>query len=113
MGFWFGVFFVVLAAWNLHSGARYEFSSGHLAELRALEVEKVSPERYLLIVRDNRAAQDEVQRMLIMLLEAKAALPPPPKPVLPMLDPSMIPGLPSLPMLPMHKTPILPVPTDP
>lgn len=36
---------------NLHSGVRYEFTSGHLAELRALEVEKVSPERYLLIVR--------------------------------------------------------------
>jgi uncharacterized protein len=36
---------------NLHSGARYDFTIGHLEELRALEVEKVSPERYLLIVR--------------------------------------------------------------
>ena len=36
---------------NLYTGARYDFTEDHLAELRALEVPKVTPERYLLIVR--------------------------------------------------------------
>ena len=36
---------------NLYTGARYEFTEEHLAELRALEVPRITPERYLLIVR--------------------------------------------------------------
>ena len=36
---------------NLYTGAPYEFTAAHLAELRALEIESVSPRRYLLIVR--------------------------------------------------------------
>lgn len=36
---------------NLYTGARYDFTQDHLAELRALEVPAVTPERYLLIVR--------------------------------------------------------------
>ena len=36
---------------NLYTGARYEFTQQHLAELRALEVPRITPERYLLIVR--------------------------------------------------------------
>ena len=35
---------------NLYSAAEYEFSEQHLAELRALEVERVTPERYLVVV---------------------------------------------------------------
>jgi predicted esterase YcpF (UPF0227 family) len=35
---------------NLYTGVRYELTRGHLAELAALEVERVTPERYLLIV---------------------------------------------------------------
>jgi predicted esterase YcpF (UPF0227 family) len=35
---------------NLYTGARYELTREHLAELRALEVERVTVERYLLIV---------------------------------------------------------------
>jgi predicted esterase YcpF (UPF0227 family) len=35
---------------NLYTGIEYEFTAGHLAELRALEVEHVTPERYLVIV---------------------------------------------------------------
>jgi uncharacterized protein len=41
---------------NLYSGARYELTEAHLNELRALDVEAVTPERYLLIV----ATGDEV-----------------------------------------------------
>ena len=41
---------------NLSSGVRYEFTPGHLAELKSLEVERVTPERYLLIA----ATGDEV-----------------------------------------------------
>jgi uncharacterized protein len=36
---------------NLYTGARYEFTRAHLAELRALEVPRITPQRYLLIVR--------------------------------------------------------------
>jgi predicted esterase YcpF (UPF0227 family) len=35
---------------NLYTGARYELTRAHLAELRALEVERVTAERYLLVV---------------------------------------------------------------
>ena len=35
---------------NFHTGEEYEFIPGHLAELAALEVERVTPARYLLIV---------------------------------------------------------------
>jgi predicted esterase YcpF (UPF0227 family) len=36
---------------NLYTGAEYEFTKQHLAELRALEVEPITPEHYLLMVR--------------------------------------------------------------
>jgi predicted esterase YcpF (UPF0227 family) len=36
---------------NLYTGARYHFTEQHLEELRALEVDAVTPERYLLLVR--------------------------------------------------------------
>ena len=39
-----------------HTGEEYEFIPGHLAELAALEVGRITPERYLLIV----AKGDEV-----------------------------------------------------
>jgi len=35
---------------NFHTGEEYEFIPGHLAELAALEIEHVTPARYLLIV---------------------------------------------------------------
>lgn len=35
---------------NIYSGARYEFTPAHIAELAALDVERIHPERYLLIV---------------------------------------------------------------
>lgn len=35
---------------NLYSGAQYEFTPRHLAELEALEVPRITPERYLLVV---------------------------------------------------------------
>jgi uncharacterized protein len=35
---------------NLYTGASYELTPDHLAELRELETERVTPERYLLIV---------------------------------------------------------------
>jgi hypothetical protein len=35
---------------NLYTGAQYEFTPGHLAELEALEVPRIAPERYLLLV---------------------------------------------------------------
>jgi predicted esterase YcpF (UPF0227 family) len=41
---------------NFHTGEEYVFTSGHLAELAALEVEGITPGRYLLIV----AKGDEV-----------------------------------------------------
>ena len=36
---------------NLYTGAKYEFTAAHIEELRALEVESLTAERYLLIVR--------------------------------------------------------------
>jgi predicted esterase YcpF (UPF0227 family) len=41
---------------NFHSGEEYEFTARHVAELRALEVDTITPQRYLLIV----ATGDEV-----------------------------------------------------
>lgn len=41
---------------NLYNGMQYEFTAQHLAELRALELERVTPERYLLLL----ATGDEV-----------------------------------------------------
>ena len=41
---------------NLHTGEAYEFTREHLDELRRLEVERVTPERYLLLA----ATGDEV-----------------------------------------------------
>jgi predicted esterase YcpF (UPF0227 family) len=41
---------------KFHTGEEYEFTSQHVAELQALEVERVTPARYLLIV----AKGDEV-----------------------------------------------------
>lgn len=35
---------------NLYTGAQYEFTARHLAELRALEVPRITPARYLLLV---------------------------------------------------------------
>jgi predicted esterase YcpF (UPF0227 family) len=35
---------------NLYSGIQYDFTEEHVAELRALEVERIHPERYLLLV---------------------------------------------------------------
>ena len=35
---------------NFHTGEEYEFTAQHVAELRALEVDAISPERYLLMV---------------------------------------------------------------
>jgi predicted esterase YcpF (UPF0227 family) len=35
---------------NLYTGARYELTPRHIEELRALEVETITPERYLLMV---------------------------------------------------------------
>jgi hypothetical protein len=36
---------------NLYTGIQYEVTEDHLAELRALEVEKIHSERYLLLAR--------------------------------------------------------------
>jgi predicted esterase YcpF (UPF0227 family) len=41
---------------KFHTGVEYDFTAQHVAELRALEVERVTPARYLLIV----AKGDEV-----------------------------------------------------
>ena len=41
---------------NLHSGEEYEFTAQHVAELRQLEVDTITAERYLLMV----ATGDEV-----------------------------------------------------
>jgi predicted esterase YcpF (UPF0227 family) len=41
---------------KFHTGEEYDFTSRHVAELRALEVERITPGRYLLIV----AKGDEV-----------------------------------------------------
>lgn len=34
---------------NFHTGEAYEFNRGHVEELRALEVARITPERYLLV----------------------------------------------------------------
>jgi predicted esterase YcpF (UPF0227 family) len=41
---------------NLYTGENYEFTPGHIAELRTLEVEHITPQQYLLIT----ATGDEV-----------------------------------------------------
>lgn len=41
---------------NFHTGEEYDFTAQHIAELRALEVNSITPERYLLLV----ATGDEV-----------------------------------------------------
>lgn len=41
---------------NFHTGEEYDFTARHVAELRSLEVERITPERYLLIA----AKGDEV-----------------------------------------------------
>lgn len=41
---------------NFHTGEEYEFTARHVAELRALEVDSITPERYFLIA----ATADEV-----------------------------------------------------
>jgi predicted esterase YcpF (UPF0227 family) len=41
---------------NLYTGEEYQFTTGHIDELRALEVDCITPERYLLIT----ATGDEV-----------------------------------------------------
>jgi len=48
---------------NLHTGERYEFTQVHLDELRALEVERITPERYLLMVRTGDEALDYRQAL--------------------------------------------------
>lgn len=35
---------------RFHTGEEYVFTPGHVAELRALEVERITPSRYLLVV---------------------------------------------------------------
>jgi len=35
---------------NFHSGEEYEFTAQHVVELRALEVDAITPQRYLLMV---------------------------------------------------------------
>jgi predicted esterase YcpF (UPF0227 family) len=35
---------------RFHTGEEYVFTTGHVAELRALEVERITPTRYLLVV---------------------------------------------------------------
>jgi predicted esterase YcpF (UPF0227 family) len=35
---------------NFHTGEEYDFTPQHIAELRALEVETITPERYLVMV---------------------------------------------------------------
>jgi predicted esterase YcpF (UPF0227 family) len=35
---------------NLYTGAQYDFTEQHVAELRELELDSITPERYLLIV---------------------------------------------------------------
>lgn len=41
---------------NLYTGEEYQFTAEHIAELRALEIEHITPQRYLLIT----ATGDEV-----------------------------------------------------
>lgn len=41
---------------NLYTGAQYDFTEEHLAEMRTFEVDRITPERYMLMV----ATGDEV-----------------------------------------------------
>lgn len=43
---------------NLHTGEEYDFTARDVAELRALEVERITPERYLLIAAKNDEVLD-------------------------------------------------------
>jgi len=43
---------------NLYTGEEYQFTAGHVAELRALEVDSITPERYLLITATGDEALD-------------------------------------------------------
>jgi predicted esterase YcpF (UPF0227 family) len=43
---------------NFHTGEEYEFTAQHVAELRALEIEAITPERYLLLVATGDEALD-------------------------------------------------------
>jgi predicted esterase YcpF (UPF0227 family) len=43
---------------NLYTGAQYDFTEQHVAELRALEVESIAPERYLLFVQSGDEVLD-------------------------------------------------------
>jgi predicted esterase YcpF (UPF0227 family) len=60
---------------NFHTGEEYEFTSGHLAELAALEVERITPGRYLLIaakgdeVLDYRRAVERYRRCRQLVIE--------------------------------------------
>ncbi|MFN7086670.1 MAG: YqiA/YcfP family alpha/beta fold hydrolase [Burkholderiales bacterium] len=60
---------------NLYTGAKYEFTTRHLAELRELETEAVTPERYLLMVRtgdevlDYRQAVEKYRGARQMVIE--------------------------------------------
>jgi predicted esterase YcpF (UPF0227 family) len=60
---------------NLHTGERYELTARHVEELRSLEVESISPQRYLLIaatadeVLDYRAAVARYQGCRQMVIE--------------------------------------------
>ena len=46
---------------NLYTGVQYEFTGTHLDELRALEVPRITPQRYLLIVRTGDEVLDYAQ----------------------------------------------------
>ena len=43
---------------NFHTGEEYDFTARHIAELRVLEVESITPERYLLLVATGDAVLD-------------------------------------------------------
>ena len=60
---------------NLYSGAEYELTPQHLDELRALETDVITPERYLLVVTtgdevlDYREAVDKYSRAQQIVVE--------------------------------------------
>jgi predicted esterase YcpF (UPF0227 family) len=60
---------------KFHSGEEYDFTSQHVAELRALEVESITPERYLLMVEtgdevlDYRQAVDKYRGARQLVIE--------------------------------------------
>lgn len=43
---------------NLHTGETFEFTAGHIAELQALEVARITPARYLLLLETGDAVLD-------------------------------------------------------